>query len=308
MKKKLEIPDFLLTKEHFQPLKIKRRFNFSRYIDKNIESFSKIIISFNFIEKSKGLFFVLNPVSKLIFLLIFILIISFVKDFKGQIFISALVYIYIILSKINFMDFLKKIFFPIILFGFFLSFFSLFNFISEGKIKFEIIRFSSEINLKLFTIPQVIGITDKGIDIFLLLFLRVFNSISASFLVISSTYISDIFISLRVLRVPDFFIMMLMMSIKYIDILSKTIMDMFMARKSRVFVSDFKNENGWFFSLIYHILKKSIKKYEEAFSAMISRGFKGEVKFSNLKEFNKIDYVFLFLNLLFVFFIIYDRN
>jgi hypothetical protein len=40
---------------------------------------------------------------------------------------------------------------------------------------------------------------------------------------------------------------------------------------------------------------------------MISRVFKGEVKFSNLKEFNKIDYVF-FLNLLFVFFIIYDRN
>jgi cobalt/nickel transport system permease protein len=308
MKKTLEIPDFLLTKERIYPLKIKRGFNFSGYIERNIESFSKIIISFNFIEKSNGLFFIINPVSKLIFLLIFILTISFLKDLKNQVFISALIYIYVILSRINLMDFLKKIFFPIILFGFFLSFFSMFNFISEGRMVFEIIRFGSEINLKLFTIPQVIGITDKGIEIFFLLFLRVFNSISASFLVISSTYISDIFVSLKVLRVPDFFIMMLMLSVKYIDMLSKTIMDMFMARKSRVFISDFKNEKEWGFSIIYNILKKSIKKYEETFSAMISRGFNGEVKFSNLKEFNKIDFVFIFLNLFFLFFMIYDRN
>ena len=266
--------------------------NFLNYIDSGIETFSNLIsrlYSFNTNNPSR-----LHPVSKLLFMILGVLTISCVVDIQHQFFITCFVYLLILTSKIRFSDFLRIISLPVFLFGILPSFFSIFNFISPGQMVFELFRFKSETNLFFIKLPQVISITREGVELFCLIFLRVLNSISISFYVLYTTQLSDFFMSMKFFKIPDFLLMIFMLTLKYIDLFSRMALDMYMARKSRVFKSSTKMERKWLLGVLFYLLRKSIMKQQDVFESMISRGFNGNVRLKKLPEFNKIDYVFMF--------------
>lgn len=264
------------------------------YLDKGIESFSSLISKLYSFENFKSRYF-FHPATKILFMFSGVLTVSIVKEIRYQIIVMFFVYFLIFISKVKISDFLKLISLPVFLFGLVIPSFSVFNFITPGEIVFSVFKLKSEADFFVIKLPSCIGISKEGLSVFFLLFLRVFNSVSISFFVMVTVGLSNFFIGMKFFRIPDFLITIFFLTLKYLEIFSRIIIDMYMSRKSRVYNSFLKKERKWLFFVIFYLFKKSIKKQNDIFNSMLSRGFSGNFHIRKLPKFNKIDYAFVFL-------------
>ncbi|HEY9247215.1 MAG TPA: energy-coupling factor transporter transmembrane component T, partial [Candidatus Methanoperedens sp.] len=86
----------------------------------------------------------------------------------------------------------------------------------------------------------------------------------------------------------------LSMTYQYIFILIRIVQEMYHAKKSRTIKADMtrqgiKKEQNWVASRIGTILMKSYKMSDEIHSAMVSRGFHGEIKSPETFKIRNID-------------------
>src|SRR5208283_3444789 len=118
-------------------------------------------------------------------------------------------------------------------------------------------------------------------------------------LVISTTTFPSLVKALKVLRVPDVFLMILTLTYKYIFIFAGTIEDMYLAKRSRL-VGRANGVEGriWVAGRIAFIFKKTQLRCEEVFKAMLSRGFSDDIRFYDSRLFGTGDRLFT----LFIFF------
>jgi len=299
---KNNIPPFLLNTPSSLPSKRGGGKINTSYIDKGIESFAGILkegyTQWELASKT-GFFYELDTRIKVVFWLFFIIVISFKKEILPELGIFFTIFALSLLSRVNLINFYRKIFLLGFIFGFLISLPSSLNVITHGKVLFPIITLSKPYDFWGYHIPEVIGFTGEGFSVVALLTLRVLNSLSISFLILYTTPFPEIIKALKILKVPDTFLVIISLAYKYIFIFARIVADMHLAKKSRlagaVNRSDARN---WVAGRIAFIFRKTQLKCDDVFKAMIGRGFSGEIKLYQYRKIKGRDWIvgsFLFI-------------
>jgi cobalt/nickel transport system permease protein len=263
------------------------------FIDKSIKSIAAIIKSsyvyWEMAEKD-GLFQGLDPRVKVAFMAYFIVIISLLRSVYAELAVSAFIFILIALSRLNILYMYRRVIGFAFFFGFLVALPSAFNIITRGEIILPVATLSKAYRFWIYFIPKEIGITGEGAFVVAMLTLRVANSIGISLLVIHTTPFFEIIRALKVFRIPDTFLMIIILTYKYIFIFSKTVEDMYLAMKSRLVVAaDSAAVRELVAGRIFFIFKKSQMRYEETYRAMVSRGFAGDIELYSFRSFTVRD-------------------
>ena len=292
---KNDIPLFLLNTPPSLPLKGGGgKINLS-YIDKGIESFAGVLkggyTQWELASK-RGVFHDLDNRVKVVFWLFFIIIISLKKEILPELGIFFTVFTLVVLARVNLIKFYKKIFFLGFIFGFLIALPSALNVITHGKELIPIITLSKAYDFWVYHIPEVIGFTREGVSIVAMLTLRVLNSLSVSFLILYTTPFPEIIKALKVLKVPDTFLIIISLAYKYIFIFARIVTDMYLAKKSRlVGAVDRAEARNWVAGRIAFLFKKTQLKCDDVYKAMIGRGFSGEVKLYRYQKITGRDWI-----------------
>ncbi|MGQ9812640.1 MAG: energy-coupling factor transporter transmembrane component T family protein, partial [Dissulfurimicrobium sp.] len=196
------------------------------------------------------------------------------------------------LSRLTPIAFYKRILVFGFMFGFLIALPSAFNVIRSGEVVLPILKFSRPYDIWIYHIPQIVGVTREGISGVIVLSLRVINSISVSFLVIYTTPFHEIIKALKLFKIPDAMLMIIILSYNYIFIFNKTIEEIYLAKRARTLIKNNNKEaRKWVAGRIVFIFHKTQQRYEDIFKAMLSKGFTGKIKLYGFKKNNIYDYV-----------------
>jgi cobalt ECF transporter T component CbiQ len=228
---------------------------------------------------------------KVLFLLFYVIIVSLKKDILSELFIGSFVFVLTLVSGLNVFSLYRRVLFWGFIFGFLIALPSAFNVITRGEIIFPILRLSRPYSFWFYQIPEEIGLTRGGVYGVMMLTSRVMNSLALSFFVLYTTPVAEIVKALKVLKVPDSFLMIITISYKYMFLFAKTAEDMHLAKKSRL-VGQVSNADArrWIAGRIGLILKKTRMRCEEVFEAMLGRGFSDDIKIYASKKLRARDW------------------
>jgi cobalt/nickel transport system permease protein len=124
--------------------------------------------------------------------------------------------------------------------------------------------------------------------------LRVGVSVSLAILLILTTKWADILKSLRVLRVPGIFVLVLAMTYRYIFLVLHTANGMFLSRKSRtVGRTSGREQRWWTVSTIGVLMSRSFRMSEDVYQAMLARGFDHEMRTLSDYRMRLVDWTLL---------------
>jgi len=160
---------------------------------------------------------------KLALLLSFLLSISFSQSALVIAFHLILLFVYALIIKLPISAVFSPSFFLAISFALILSLAASFGFITTGHSLFTIFKFRH------FTVD----ITEEGLSIALLLFLRISTSIASVYVLIVSSEWAKIIRGLSFLKIPHFIIQIMLMSVTYIYYFLNTAIEREIAQKSR---------------------------------------------------------------------------
>jgi cobalt/nickel transport system permease protein len=124
--------------------------------------------------------------------------------------------------------------------------------------------------------------------------LRVGTSVSLAVLLVLTTKWADVLKSLRVLRVPAVFVLVLSMTYRYVFLFLHTVTGMFEARRSRtIAVTSGGEQRRWIVSSMGVLMSKSFRMSNDVYMAMLSRGFHGEMYAYDEFAMRSADWLFL---------------
>ncbi len=260
------------------------------FIDKSVNKIAGIIKT-GYIQlesiSAKGLFQKLDSRLKILFMIFFLLIISIKKEIFPEVLVFFFMFILVLLSRIDLINYYKRVLAFGFFFGFLVALPSSLNFITGGEVILPLMHLDAPWDFWIYHIPADIGITRQGISGVMLLSMRVINSLSVSLLVLHTTKFFDIIKALRILKVPDSFLMIITITYKYIFIFARTVEDIYLSMKSRVTGSFGSREmRRMLAGRMGFMFKKSRIACEDVYKAMVSRGFSDGIKiysFSRLK-------------------------
>jgi cobalt/nickel transport system permease protein len=229
---------------------------------------------------------------KVLFLLFYVIIVSVKKDIPSECLIGTFVFVLTLLSGLDIFNLYKRVLFLAFIFGFLVALPSALNVITRGEVILPILHLSKPYRFWIYQIPEEIGLTREGVYGVLLLTSRVMNSLALSFFVLYTTPFTEIIKALKVLKVPDSFLMIVILSYKYVFIFAKTIEDMHLAKKSRL-AGKVSNAEArrWIAGRLAFLFKKSRWRCEEIFKAMLGRGFSNNIKFYGVRKLRTRDWV-----------------
>jgi len=143
--------------------------------------------------------------------------------------------------------------------------------------------------------PRIyLAITQPGAITAAFLLLRVGASVSMAVLLILTTRWTTLLKAMRVLRVPQIFVLILGMTYRYIYVLLHATNNMFLARKSRVVgrVSS-AEDRRWLTTSMGTLFAKSYELSDQVYLAMQSRGFRGEAQVMETMSWRSADWIWL---------------
>ena len=143
--------------------------------------------------------------------------------------------------------------------------------------------------------PRIyLTITQPGVITAAFLLLRVGASVSIAVLLILTTRWTTLLKALRVLRVPQIFVLILGMTYRYIYVLLHATNNMFLARTSRVVGRVSAGENRrWLANSMGMLFAKSYELSDQVYLAMQSRGFRGEAQVMETMTWRVVDWMWL---------------
>lgn len=141
-----------------------------------------------------------------------------------------------------------------------------------------------------------LAITWPGLVTAAFLLLRVATSVSLAVLLVLTTRWAVLLKSLRVLRMPQAFVLILGMTYRYIYVLLHAANNMFLARRSRLVghVSP-AEERHWLAASMGTLIAKSYALSDDVYLAMQSRGFRGEAQIMETLQWRARDWAWLAL-------------
>lgn len=292
---KSKVPSFLLERPSSDSFSRGKKGMKTPFIEKGMHHVAEVIKTWyiqwetasgdNFFQK-------IDARVKVIFLLFYLIIVSLKKDILWEVLIGAFVFILTLVSRLNIFSLYRRVLFWGFFFGFLIALPSAFNVITRGEIIFPILHLSRPYSFWIYRIPDEIGFTREGIYGVMMLTSRVMNSLALSFFVLYTTPFPEIIKGLKVLKVPDSFLMIITLSYKYMFIFAKTVEDMHLAKKSRL-AGKVSNAEArrWIAGRLAFIFKKTMLRCEEIFKAMIGRGFSADIKISEVRKLHTRDWV-----------------
>ena len=255
------VPEWLSAKDNYIPKEEK-----NLYIEKSIFSLIKIISIIRQNKNQDKLVYSINPTLKVISTILMILCVSISRSFIYILIIDIYVLINLFLME-------KK---------------------SRKRILFKSLIFP------LVTLIALIPSMFYG-NIYnsLLLFQKLIITILLMNLLSHNTKWSEISKSLKLLFIPDIFIWIMDITIKYIVLLGEHSINLLYALKLRS-IGITSNKYNSLTGIMGNLFIKSYKMSEEMFHAMECRGFVGEYTTKVNLKLKKIDYVYLAINILLV--------
>lgn len=292
-----EIPSYLLHSAPAEANTLKVRKNRFSFIDKTLKSVAETVKTMYIqseTESKNKLLYLINPLIKVFSFIFLIVVLSFANKIHSQLVASFFILIFYFISGISYKYVYKKILFLSIFFGLLIFLPASLNIVTRGNILFEIFSFEKPFRFWIYDMPQTVGVTDSGIRVVSLLFLRVLNSIALSLFFVYSSSFSQLIKGFKVFFVPDTFLMVLALTYKYIFVLSKTIEETYFALKSKLFGNIKEKKMRKIISgRIFFIFKKSKSNYENTYYAMVSRGYNGKIILCKEKDVKLIDIIYL---------------
>lgn len=110
------------------------------------------------------------------------------------------------------------------------------------------------------------------------LLIRIMACVSASFFVILTTPMSELFQVMKALRVPTLVLEIMMITYRFLFLLSDTAHDMYTAQQSRGGQSGFAGKIRDTATLIARLFVKTMQRYQGLTNGLISRGFTDELQ------------------------------
>lgn len=222
----------------------------------------------------KGVLHRLDPRVKVISWIVFLVIVSIKREVMAEAWIAVSVALFAAACRTDLKAIYGKAAGLAFFFGFLIALPSGLNLVTPGEIVLPLIELPGESDFLIYQIPQVIGFTRTGVSGIAMLSLRVFNSVTLSLLVLYTTPFNEIITSLRVLKVPDTFIMVITLSYKYILLFARTVEEMHLAKKSRLAGEiTGKEARRWIAGRMGLLFKRTQMRCEEVYKAMTARGF-----------------------------------
>ena len=104
-------------------------------------------------------------------------------------------------------------------------------------------------------------------------------SVSLAVLLVMTTPWADLLKSLRPIRTPQIFVLILSMTYRYIFLFLHTINGIFLARKSRLVArTRGAEQRRWIGGTMGSLMSRSFKMSNDVYAAMLARGFTGEMR------------------------------
>ena len=288
------IPEFLMKKPLAESFNLSRGGLKIAFIEKGIHHLADVVKT-GYVQwetASRDNFFQgIDARIKVLFLLFYVIIVSLKKDILSEIVIAGFVFVLTVLSRLDIINFYRRVIFLSFFFGFLIALPSAFNVMTKGDIIIPIAHLSRPYSLWIYEVPEEVGLTTQGMYGVLMLSLRVMNSLALSFLVLNTTPFPEIIKALKILKVPDSFLMIITLSYKYMFLFAKTAEDMHLAKKSRL-VGQVSNAEArrWVAGRIAVMLKKTRMRCEEVFKAMLGRGFSDDIKICTVNKLRMRDW------------------
>ncbi|AQS06478.1 energy-coupling factor transporter transmembrane component T [Clostridium beijerinckii] len=255
------MPEWLLKKDNYTPLKDKNSF-----IDKSILSIFNVLAMFRQQTKIRNSKFGINPLTKLISTLILIIFVSLSRNFH-----------FIVITTV----------FMLVLI----------NLLSIKEIKYVVkASMAAAIFTFIILLPAIfLGYSNNT----LMITLKVLVSVASVSILTCTTQWNELIITLKIFRIPDIFILVLDITIKYIIILGEFSLNMVYALKLRS-VGKNNNKSTALSGVVGTMFIKSKEMAEEMYGAMESRGFTGTYKVYTKFKFKLFDYICFIITIIFV--------
>jgi cobalt/nickel transport system permease protein len=114
--------------------------------------------------------------------------------------------------------------------------------------------------------------------------------VSLAVLLVVTTPWADVLKSLKALRVPHVFILVLSMTYRYIFLFLHTANGILLARKSRVVGrASGKEQRRWITGTMGNLMSRAFKMSNDVYAAMLARGFTGEARTYAVYRMRAID-------------------
>ena len=190
---------------------------------------------------------------------------------RSIVFLIALYFIGLLLaiiSSVRLKYFLKRTWLFVPLFALCIGLPAVFNFFSPGQ---------PLLVVKLFKLDLIV--TRQGVAAAAIFFMRVLTSVSLSALLVLTTRHTVLLRVLRIVFIPQIFVMTLEMCYRYLYLFIDIIANTYTAIRSRVeYVSSSAKAQrvvAWNIASLWH---RSYQPQEQVYNAMLSRGYTGEPK------------------------------
>lgn len=231
----------------------------------------------------------LDPRIKVITFLLFIMAILFTKSIAISLCLYALSLALAYFSNVNMGFFLKRTWIFIPMFSLFIAIPALFNIFTPGEALLAITVFG----VKLI-------ITRQGLFGATLFVTRVIASVSFAVLLSITTKHFALLGVLRIFRIPQVFVMTLGMCYRYIYLFVEIIENTYLSIKSRTGgVAHYKKGQKIVAWNIAYLWQRSYGLSQQVYSAMLSRGYRGEPALFDDFRAQLKDWVWLFLAVIF---------
>ena len=267
------------------------------YVNKTLNgvfSFFEETMTSDSYSRRNGLLQSLDARVKLVTIVALIVSISVIRNPWILLFVYILTLIFALLSKIDPLFFIKRVWVFVPIFAGIIILPLIFNVFYPGDSLVTLWYLGKGAHLGPFALPDSISITRQGISLMAIFTLRVGTCVSATVLLFLSTPREQLFRSLRSVGIPKIYVLTLDMCFRYIFMFVAMVKDFYTAKKSRTIriLGTFEDQK-WVGGRIGYTLVKSIDMAEKVHGAMISRGFNGDVKIMVDYHMKPRDYVAL---------------
>lgn len=243
-------------------------------------------------SRRRGLLQSLDPRAKLLSILALIVATTMVKDIYVLLLVYGLILAFALLSKINLLFFIERVWLFIPIFTGVIILPMIFNVVMPGDSLVDIVSFGEGAHLGPVGLPESIYVTKQGLLSALTFTIRVATCVSAIVLLFLTTPQERLFKSFRCLGVPRVYVLTLDMCYRYIFLFVDVIRGMFTAKKSRTIrYGGTLAEQRWVAGRIGYTMIKTLDLSDKVHKAMISRGFNGDVKIMEDFRFRPRDFV-----------------
>lgn len=233
-----------------------------------------------------------DPRVKLASIIALVFALSLTRDIRILLIVYGLELLLTYTSKIEIGFFIKRVWLFILLFTVAIAVPMIFNIFLPGDPLFTIAHLGPSAHFGPMPLPESIYVTKQGTLAAIVFVMRIATSVSAVVLLFLTTRQQLLFKSLRSIGIPLLFVLTLEMAYRYIFLLMDLIKETYVAKRARTIKSkSMFEEQKWVGGRIGYILMRSLSISENVHSAMLSRGFSGDVK--TMQEFhaNTRDYI-----------------